>query len=152
MVGLTGAAAAALGSLPPLPRPDRLSWVDVESPPRMIEVVDPVTGGPLGWYAEVDESLGMTDAMATKFRSICDHVDGNECEADDCVASLYERDGVPVGRGIGWVLAGDADERTEWAPPTLVQREKKVIAVCMECSPSALYQNLWLTDDEKVSP
>lgn len=137
------ALAAALGAGPPSAQPERLAWVDVESGPAMVEVPDPVDGHPLGWYAEVDPALGMTDQMADKFRAICDHVDGNSCEAADCVDSPYERDGAPVGNGIGWVLAGEADERTEWAPLALIQRGRVVIAVCESCSPICAYPGLW---------
>lgn len=142
--------AAALGMQPPTPQPERLAWVSVESPPKMIEVLDPTSGEPLGWYAQFDDDLGLTDQMATKARSVCDVVDGNSCEANGCVDSPYERDGLPVGAGIGWVLAGDADERTEWAPMVLVQHKRKVIAVCLGCAPESMYMPLWDEDEEST--
>lgn len=130
MGSLTGAAAAALGVQPPSPTPERLAWVDVEWPPRMTAIVDPASGEPLGYYAQFDDDLPLTDLMADKARAICDVVDENGCEAEGCDAA------------IGWMLVGEADERTEWARLALVQRGREVIAVCGECSPSALYQRL----------
>ena len=135
--------AAALGAQPPSPRPDRLLWVDVEDPPTMVSITDPTTGEPLGWYAHWEDDQRLTDLMAEKARQVCDVVDGSSCEASTCVSSPYVRDGVPVGAGIGWVLAGDADERTEWRAMTLIQHERKVIAVCLDCSPSCAYGPLW---------
>lgn len=137
------AMRAALGMPPEQAQPERLVWVDIEDVPQMIDVIDPVTGEALGRVAVFEDALGLTDLMADKARSVCDAVDEGTCEAADCVESPYERDGVPVGAGIGWVLAGEADERTEWRGVTLIQRKRKVIAVCTACSPSVLYEALW---------
>lgn len=139
MTGLSSAATAALGSQAPVAAPERLAWVDVESPPTMVAILDPADGKPLGHYAQFADDLGLTDLMADRARALSDHVDDGDCEANPCVSSPYVRDGVAVGAPIGWVLAGEADERTEWRPMTLIQRGRKVIAVCLDCSPSSIY-------------
>lgn len=127
MSGLDPAARAALGPVAPVLTPERLSWVDVEAPPRMVAILNPADGSPLGQYAEIDDDLPMTDKMADKFRAVCDGVDWFICEANGCNTM------------IGWVLAGEADERTEWRGTTLVQRGTNVLAVCDDCSPSTVY-------------
>lgn len=110
----------------------------------MVGVTDPVDGGLLGHVAVPDDDVEeMTDQMAVKFRAVCDLVDQSECEANNCQASTVERNGMTVGAGIGWLLAGDADERTEWSPLVLVQRGLRVIAVCLTCGPEGVYDALW---------
>lgn len=149
MSGLSPAAAAALGVQPPAPQPERLAWVDLDSNPRTIAIADPSTGEPLGQYAQFDDDLPMTDLMADKARAVCDLVDQSSCEALGCQSGPgYTRpDGSPATAGIGWVLAGEADERTEWRAFAVVQRGRKVIAVCLDCSPTTIYEGLWEAPD-----
>lgn len=148
---MTSSMAAALGGMQPEPvaSADRLSWVDMESAPRMIEILDPVDGRPLGWYA-APEDPRLTDEMLNRLRAVIDEgVDNASCQASDCQngPNYLDKAGLRPPAGIAWHLAGDADERTEWAQVTLVQSvvsgKPKVVAVCAGCSPSSLYQGLW---------
>lgn len=130
--------------MPPSRRPERIAWVDVEDAPVMTAIPDPVTGEPLGMYAEFASDLPLTDPMVTKARAVCDDFDSASCEANGCQAGGYTRpDGTPAPAGIGWGLAGEADEQTVWMSVTLVQRRETVIAVCADCSPGVAYEGLW---------
>ena len=134
----------ALGAPPPQPDVDRLCWVLVDSVPRMVSILDPNTGAPIGHYPDAVD-VEMTDAMADRFRAVCDDVDSASCEAEGCQAGPdYRRaDGSRPPAAVGFVLAGEADERMEWRALALVQRGQRVIAVCEDCSPSTVYATLW---------
>jgi len=138
----TAAAAAALPREPePEVRPERLIWIDVESAPEMTEFRDGV-GDVVGWAPVTPP--GLTDRMAEKLREVCDLVDQFDCEANGCTAGPNDR---PAG--IGWGLAGDADERTEWRWVALVQYgRERVVAVCEDCSPTVVYDALFQPDEE----
>lgn len=99
----------------------------------------------VGHYPDIDPALGLTDAMADRLREVCDEVDVNACEANGCVSAIVDEKG-ETPAPVGWMLAGDADERTEWSGLALVQRGSRVIVVCTDCSPSAVYDRLWETE------
>ena len=134
----SAAARAALGGpQPPVAQPTRLAFVDIEDAPRMIATLG-TDGMPVGH----DPALGLTDQMADRLREVCDIVDSTRCEANGCENGLVTATGESPAP-VGWLLAGEADERTEWAPLALVQRGERVVVVCRDCSPSTVYDRLW---------